>query len=130
MEKDSIYSESFSKIMKTLTTSFDMNMQDITTIFMKCLNIGADKEKTIKVIEKFIPEEQSEEFESTISKSNIYPAPKYFWLTDKNLKRISIDGDKENRGTIKNKIQADGRCFSTKIKTDLVGTSKDGKKYL
>lgn len=130
MEEYSIYGRSFSKIMKTLTTSFNINMQDITTIYMKCLNTGAHKEKIIKAIEEFIPEEQRKEFESTISKLNIYPAPKYFWLTDKNLKRISIDWNKENRGTIKNKIQADGRCFSTRIKTDLVGISKDGEKYL
>ncbi|MBQ2938431.1 MAG: hypothetical protein IJE05_06120 [Clostridia bacterium] len=123
----SIYG-SFEKIMKTLTTSFDIDIKDFTTIYMKCLNTGAYKEETIKAIEEFIPEEQRNEFENTISKLNIYPTPKYFWLTDKYLKRIGIDWNNENRATIKSKIQADGRCFSTRIKTDMSGISKDGKK--
>ena len=33
-----------------------------------------------------------------------------------------------DRTNIKSKIQADGRCFSTKITTDMVGEGKDGKK--
>ena len=123
----SIYG-SFEKIMKTLTKSFDIDIKDFTTIYMKCLNTGAYKEEAIKAIKEFIPEEQRNEFENTISKLNIYPAPKYFWLTDKNLKRIGIDWNNDNRETIKSKIQADGRCFSTKIKTDMAGISKDGKK--
>ena len=59
--------------------------------------------------------------------ANIYPNPKYFWLTDNNLKIIRIN-NKENRNTVKSKIRADGRCFSTSVKTDMVGESKEGKK--
>lgn len=34
----------------------------------------------------------------------------------------------ENRETIKSKIQTAGRCVSARVKTDMVGESKEGKK--
>lgn len=121
------YYSKFSRIMDVMNKSFDMTEEDMTKVYMKCLNNGANKEEIVKSLNKYMPEEKRNGFEQKINKENIYPNPKYFWLTDKNLKRINI-GMGENRATIKNKIQSDGRCFSTKLKTDMCGESNDGKK--
>lgn len=121
------YSSEFSKIMDVMTKSFDISEEDMTNIYMKCLNNGASKEKTINALQQYLPKEERKGFEERINSANIYPNPKYFWLTDKNLRRIVVNRG-ENRGTIKSKIQADGRCFSTRVKTDMVGESKEGKK--
>lgn len=117
----------FSKIMEVMTKSFDISEEDMTNIYMKCLNNGASKEEIISKLQQYLPEEERKGFEERINSANIYPNPKYFWLADKNLKKIMINIG-ENRGTIKSKIQADGRCFSTRVKTDMVGESKEGKK--
>lgn len=121
------YSSELSKIMDVMTKSFDISEEDMTNIYMKCLNNGASKEDIIRNLQQYMPEEKRKKFEEKINSANIYPNPKYFWLTDKNLRRIRINRE-ENRSTIKSKIQADRRCFSTKVKTDMVGESKDGKK--
>lgn len=121
------YSSEFSKIMGVMTKSFDISEEDMTNIYMKCLNNGASKEGIISALQQYMPEEERKSFEERINSANIYPNPKYFWLTDKNLRRIRVNRG-ENRGTIKSKIQADGRCFSTRVKTDMVGESKEGKK--
>lgn len=117
------YFSEFSKIMDVMTKSFDISEEDMTNIYMKCLNNGASKEKIISALQQYMPEEERKDFEERINSANIYPNPKYFWLTDKNLRRIRVNRG-ENRGTIKSKIQADGRCFSTRVKTDMVGESK------
>ena len=122
-----VYSSEFSKIMETMSKSFEMTEEDMTNIYMKCLNNGASKDETIGMIKRYMPEEERIGFAEKINSANIYPNPKYFWLTDRNLRRIRVDRG-ENRGTIKSKIQADGRCFSTRIKTDMVGESNEGKK--
>ena len=121
------YSIEFSKIMGVMTKSFDISEEDMTNIYMKCLNNGASKEGTISALQQYMPEEERKGFEERINSANIYPNPKYFGLVDKNLRRIRVNRG-ENRGTIKSKIQADGRCFSTRVKTDMVGESKEGKK--
>ena len=121
------YYSNFSEIMKIMSESFEISEDDMVNIYMKCLNNGAYKDDILYELKKYIPEEKQEGFEERINKENIYPNPKYFWLTDNNLVRISIPrGD--DRNSIKSKIQEDGRCFSTKIKTDMVGESKEGKK--
>ena len=122
-----VYSSEFSKIMETMSKSFEMTEEDMTNIYMKCLNNGASKDETISRLKRYMTEEKRIGFAEKINSANIYPNPKYFWLTDKNLRRIRVDRG-ENRGTIKSKIQADGRCFSTRIKTDMVGESNEGKK--
>lgn len=122
-----VYPSEFSKIMETMSKSFEMTEEDMTNIYMKCLNNGASKDETIGMIKRYMPEEERIGFAEKINSANIYPNPKYFWLTDNNLRRIRVDRG-ENRGTIKSKIQADGRCFSTRIKTDMVGESNEGKK--
>ena len=121
------YSSEFSKIMGVMSKSFEISEEDMTNIYMKCLNNGASKEGIISALQQYMPEEERKGFEEKINSANIYPNPKYFWLTDKNLRRIRVNRG-ENRGTIKGKIQADGRCFSTRVKTDMVGESKEGKK--
>ena len=121
------YSSEFSKIMGVMSKSFEISEEDMTNIYMKCLNNGASKEGIISALQQYMPEEERKGFEERIDSANIYPNPKYFWLTDKNLRRIRVNRG-ENRGTIKGKIQADGRCFSTRVKTDMVGESKEGKK--
>lgn len=123
------YSSEFSKIMQIMNKSFELSEEDMTNIYMKCLNNGASKDETISALQQYLPEEERKGFEERINSANIYPNPKYFWLTDKSLKRIGVNRG-ENRGTIKSKIQADGRCFSTKVKTDMVGESKEGKKIV
>ena len=123
------YSSEFSKIMGVMSKSFELSEEDMTNIYMKCLNNGASKEGTISALQQYLPEEERKGFEERINSANIYPNPKYFWLTDKNLRRIRVNRG-ENRGTIKSKIQADGRCFSTRVKTDMVGESKEGKKIV
>ena len=120
------YSSEFSKIMGVMSKSFEISEEDMTNIYMKCLNNGASKEEIISALQQYMPEEERKGFEERIDSANIYPNPKYFWLTDKNLRRIRVNRG-ENRGTIKGKIQADGRCFSTRVKTDMVGESKEGK---
>lgn len=119
----------FSQVMNVMSEAFEITEEDMKNIYMKCLNNGVSKEEIINELKQYIPEADREEFKKKIENSNIYPNPKYFWLTDKNLKRIGIKRG-ENRNTIKSKIQADGKCFSTKIKTDMVGESKDGKKVV
>lgn len=121
------YFSEFSKIMGVMSKSFEISEEDMTNIYMKCLNNGASKEEIISALQQYMPEEERKGFEERIDSANIYPNPKYFWLTDKNLRRIRVNRG-ENRGTIKGKIQADGRCFSTRVKTDMVGESKEGKK--
>lgn len=101
---------------------------EFTSIYMKCLNNGMNTDKSFDIIESCIPKENKEKLKEKLENSNIYPAPKYFWLRDRDLKRISINKAKDNRASIKEKIQKDGRCFSTMVKTDLEGVSKDGKK--
>lgn len=101
---------------------------EFTSIYMKCLNNGINVDKSFDMIERYIPEENKEKLKEKIENSNIYPAPKHFWLKDRDLKRIDINRAKDNRASIKEKIQKDGRCFSTRVKTDLEGVSKDGKK--
>ena len=130
LQNESIgYSSTFSKVMKIMSESFEISEDDMVNIYMKCLNNGAYKADILKELKKYIPEEQQEGFEERINKENIYPNPKYFWLTDNNLVRISIPrGD--DRNSIKSKIQEDGRCFSTRVKTDMVGESKEGKKIV
>ena len=123
------YSSEFSKIMGVMSKSFELSEEDMTNIYMKCLNNGASKEGTISALQQYLHEEERKGFEERINSTNIYPNPKYFWLTDKNLRRIRVNRG-ENRGTIKSKIQADGRCFSTRVKTDMVGESKEGKKIV
>lgn len=126
LQKDPI-GWTFSTIMDIMSKSFELSEEDMTNIYMKCLNNGAYKEEIISELKRYMPEEERKDFEERINSANIYPNPKYFWLTDKDLRRIRVNRG-ENRGTIKSKIQADGRCFSTKIKTDMVGESKEGKK--
>lgn len=121
------YSSEFSKIMGVMSKSFEISEEDMTNIYMKCLNNGASKEGIISALQQYMPEEERKGFAERINSANIYPNPKYFWLTDKNLRRIRVNRG-ENRGTIKSKIQSDGRCFSTRVKTDMVGESKEGKK--
>lgn len=123
------YSSEFSKIMGVMSKSFELSEEDMTNIYMKCLNNGASREETLSALQKYLPEEERKGIEERINSANIYPNPKYFWLTDKNLRRIRVNRG-ENRGTIKSKIQADGRCFSTRLKTDMVGESKEGKKIV
>ncbi len=123
------YSSEFSKIMGVMSKSFELSEEDMTNIYMKCLNNGASKEGTISALQQYLHEEERKGFEERINSTNIYPNPKYFWLADKNLRRIRVNRG-ENRGTIKSKIQADGRCFSTRVKTDMVGESKEGKKIV
>lgn len=123
------YSSEFSKIMGVMSKSFEISEEDMTNIYMKCLNNGAFKEGIISALQQYMPEEERKGFEERINSANIYPNPKYFWLTDKNLRRIRVNRG-ENRGTIKSKIQADGRCFSTRVKTDMVGESEEGKKIV
>ena len=128
LQKNSVgYGSEFFKVMKIMSESFKITQEDMRNICIKCLNNGASKEDIFREIKQYIPEDERKAFREKIESDNIYPNPKYFWLTDKNLKRISINRG-ENRNTIKSKIQSDGRCFSTKIKTDMVGESKDGKK--
>lgn len=128
LQKNSIgYSSEFSKIMGVMSKSFEISEEDMTNIYMKCLNNGTSREETLSALQQYLPEEERKGFEERINSANIYPNPKYFWLTDKNLRRIRVNRG-ENRGTIKSKIQADGRCFSTRLKTDMVGESKEGKK--
>lgn len=126
LQKAPVGSE-FSEVMQAMAESFDLSQENLTTIYMKCLNNGASQQYALNSLKEYIPEEERKSFEDRISASNIYPSPKYFWLANKNLRRIHINRG-ENRGTIKNKIQADGRCFSTKVKTDMDGISKEGKK--
>lgn len=121
------YSSKFPEVMGVMTKSFDISAEDMTNIYMKCLNNGASKNKIISELQEYMPKEERKGFEERINSSNIYPNPKYLWLSDKNLRRIRVNRG-ENRGTIKSKIQADGRCFSTRVKTDMVGESKEGKK--
>ena len=123
------YSSEFSKIMDVMTKSFDISEEDMINIYMKCLNNGASKDEIISELQQYMPEEQRKEFAERINSANIYPNPKYFWLTNKYLTRIRLNRE-ENRGTIKSKIQADGRCFSIRVKTDMVGESKEGKKIV
>ena len=122
-----VYSSEFSKLMETMSKSFEMTEEDMTNIYIKCLNNGASKDETISMLQQYIPKEERIEFAEKINSANIYPNPKYFWLTDRNIRRIRVNRG-ENRGTIKSKIQADGRCFSTRVKTDMVGESNEGKK--
>lgn len=128
-EKPIGYYSKFSKVMNVMSSSFDISEDDMVNIYMKCLNNGASKKEIISELQQYMPEEDRQGFEEKINSSSIYPNPKYFWLTDKNIKRISVKRG-ENRTTIKSKIQADGRCFSTRVKTDMVGKSKDGKKIV
>lgn len=121
------YGSEFSRIMKIMARSFEITQEDMENIYNKCLNNGADMESIISELEQYLPEENRKNFEEKIKNANIYPNPKFFWLTDKNIKRIRINRS-ENRNSIKSKIQSDGRCFSIKIKTDMVGESKEGKK--
>lgn len=121
------YSSGFSKVMKVMTQSFEISEEDMTNIYMKCLNNGVSKEEALSALQQYMPEEERKSFEERINSANIYPNPKYFWLADKNLRRIRVNRG-ENRNTIKSKIQADGRCFSTRLKTDMTGESKEGKK--
>jgi len=123
------YSSEFSKVMDVMTKSFDFSEDDMTNIYMKCLNNGAPKEGTISALQRYMPEEERKGFEERMNNANIYPNPKYFWLADKNLRRIKVNRG-ENRGSIKSKIQADGRCFSIRVKTDMAGESKEGKKIV
>ena len=130
LQKESVgYNSEFTRIMNVMSKSFELSKEDMTTIYMKCLNNGASKEDILYKLNEYIPREEREEFEERINKANIHPNPKYFWLKDKGLKRIYIENG-ENRNTIKSKIQADGKCFSTKIKTDMTGESKEGKKIV
>ena len=122
-----VYSSEFSKLMETMSKSFEMTEEDMTNIYIKCLNNGASKDENISMLQQYIPKEERIEFAEKINSANIYPNPKYFWLTDRNIRRIRVNRG-ENRGTIKSKIQADGRCFSTRVKTDMVGKSNEGKK--
>lgn len=121
------YGSEFSRIMQVMAKSFEITEKDMTNIYRKCLNNGACMNDIIDELKKYIPEEDREDFQERIKKAHIYPNLKHFWLTDNNLKRIMINRG-ENRNTIKSKIQSDGRCFSIKVKTDMVGESKDGKK--
>lgn len=121
------YSSEFSRIMRVMSKSFEISDDDMINIYMKCLNNGASKDDIVSSLKKYLPEDKRKEFEEKINNSHIYPNPKYFWLIDKNLRRIRVNRG-ENRGTIKSKIQSDGRCFSTRVKTDMVGESKEGKK--
>ena len=123
------YNRNFSMIMRTMTDSFEITEKDMSDIYTKCLNNGASREAALFTLKKYLPEEKREKFTEKIKRANIYPNPKYFWLTDKDLKRIQLNRG-ENRSTIKSKIQADGRCFSTRLTTDMVGKSKDGKKIV
>ena len=123
------YNSKFSKVMDIMAESFEITEEDMKNIYEKCLNNGANKEAIINELREYIPKEKRNDFQGKIENANIYPNPKYFWLTDKNLKRIRIKKG-ENRNTIKSKIQSDGRCFSTKMKTDMEGESKDGKKIV
>ena len=130
LQKEQIgYYSKFSKIMNVMSKSFEISEEDMTNIYMKCLNNGAQKDEILSELNKYIPEEKRKGFKEKINSANIYPNPKYFWLTDKNLRRVIINRG-ENRNTIKSKIQADGRCFSTKVKTDMVGESSEGKKII
>ena len=123
------YSSKFSKIMGVMSKSFELSEEDMTNIYMKCLNNGASKERTISELQQYLPEEERKGFEERINSANIYPNPKYRWWTGQKLMRIRVNRE-ENRDTIKSKIQADRRCFSTRVKTDMVGVSKEGKKIV
>lgn len=119
--------DEFAKVMETMVKSFNITENDFVSLYTKCLNNGYSKDTIMDVLNRYIPEEKREEFIQKIERSNIYPNPKYFWLTSNSIERIQIDRGMD-RTNIKSKIQADGRCFSTKITTDMVGEGKDGKK--
>lgn len=121
------YNSEMRRIMKILNESFELSKEDFKNIYRKVLNNGACQKDIFKEIEIYLPENKTEEFETEIKKENIYPNPKYFWLKDRSLTRIPIDFKTENRASIKKKIQDDGTCFRTKIKTDMKGISQDGK---
>lgn len=119
--------DKFAKVMETMVKSFNITENDFVRLYTKCLNNGYSKDTIMDVLNRYITEEKREEFIQKIERSNIYPNPKYFWLTSNSIERIQIDRGMD-RTNIKSKIQADGRCFSTKITTDMVGEGKDGKK--
>lgn len=115
------------KIINILASSFDMSVEDFMLVSMKLLNCGATMDSIMSNINEVLPENQKEQFNNSIEKSNIYPSPKHFWLKDRNLKRIYIGDSNLDREAIKKKIQSDGKCFSIKLKTDLTGTGKNEK---
>ena len=121
-------SSQLSRFMDIISKSFDISEDDLETIYIKCLNNGAQKEDLIPMLTRYLQQERKTAFIERINKANIYPNPKYFWLTDKLIKRISIIGRKLDRNAIKNIIQKDGKCFSIRLKTDMVGKSKEGQK--
>ena len=125
---DIIQRSRYSEKSEVPNNNFEGIIIDDTELGFK-LGYGKEKKCIIRELKKYLPKEKIEEFEGMVEKANIYPNPKHFWLTDKNLKRIPINRS-ENRNTIKSKIQADGRCFRTKIKTDMTGESKEGKKII
>ena len=102
-----LFSGKIHTIMRSMVQSFELSQDDFTTIYMKLLNNGVSQERALSELKGYIPEEERENFESKAISLNIYPNPKYFWLTDEDLKRIRIDRG-ENRKTIKSLIQADG----------------------
>lgn len=121
---DEDYDGYLSKAMNVMNESFQFTKDDLIKIYIKCINNGRPISSTLDNLMLNVPEEERENFKKETS--NIYPNPKfeYFKTTSKYIPVKST----ENRETIKKKIQQDGRCFSIKIKTDMVGESKEGKK--
>ena len=70
------YSSELSKIMGVMSKSFEISEEDMTNIYMKCLNNGASKEGTISALQQYMPEEERKGFEERINSANIYPNPK------------------------------------------------------
>lgn len=115
-----------SEAMNVMNEAFEFTKNDLIKIYTKCINNGRPISSTLDNLMIYLPEEEKDAFKKETS--NIYPNPKFeYWRFGNNRKYISIN-PKETRQTIKEKIQQDGRCFSTKIKTDMVGKSKEGKK--
>ena len=90
-------------------------------------------------IYRYISCEERDKAREEIFKHSYYPCPKRKWQKsrefgeDHRISKIEIPSGIGNRGKVRDQIKQqvikDGIARSTKIKTDMTGIGKDGKKF-
>lgn len=129
--------------LKMLRDAGLMDKDTYIALYQKALNRNYDLDEFDYAISHYIDKEQREKAKQEIAKNVYYPCPKGKWQRSRSWEgnhriskvaipqKISKNNDKyEVRDILKKEILRQGIAKKTKIKTDMIGKSKDGKTFV
>lgn len=128
------------RTLRMLSDAGLMNKDVYIALYQKSLNRNYDLEEFDRIAKRYIDRDERKMAMQEISQNEYYPSPKGKWQTSSawgenhKISKVvipqTISGKDNVRDIIKQEILKQGIAQKTKIKTDMVGVTEDGKTFV